>query len=42
MKPDIKENREILAEMELDKEESIEPYFDPYVFCKINGELIFD
>ena len=41
MKPDITKNKEIIAEIELDTEESIEPYFDPYVFCKINNKLTF-
>ena len=42
MKPDIKENIDILAEIELDEDESNEPFFDPYVFCKINDLLTFD
>ena len=42
MKPDIKENIEILAEIELDEEESNQPYFDPHAFCKINKELTLD
>ena len=39
MKPDIKENIQMLAEIELDEEESKQPYFDPNAFCKINAEL---
>ena len=39
MKPDIKQNIQMIAEIELDDEESIQPYFDPNVFCKMNGEL---
>ena len=42
MKPDIKENRDIIDEIELDEDESNQPYFDPYVFCKINDKLTFD
>ena len=39
MKPDIKENIQMLAEIELDEEEFKQPYFDPSVFCKMNAEL---
>ena len=39
MKPDIKKNIQMLAEIELDEEEFKQPYFDPNAFCKINGEL---
>ena len=42
MKPDIQENQEILAGIELDEDLHLEPYFDPYAFTEINDELTLD
>ena len=39
MKPDIKENQDILDGIELDEGSQLEPYFDPYAFVEKHGEL---